>query len=148
MIRRNGAATTNMMLFDQEGKVKKYSSAEEILYDFADVRITYYQMRKTVLCEKLLREKVMLDYKTKVIVMVIKKEIVISNRKKKDITADLRRLKFPTNKQIQKLTLKNPELKFTDDDDEDDDENDEEDDEPKEKDTKSGFNYLLGMPLW
>ena len=24
-IRRNGAATTNMMLFDQEGKVKKYA---------------------------------------------------------------------------------------------------------------------------
>merc|ERR550537_1950772 len=146
MIRRNGAATTNMMLFDQEGKVKKYASAEEILYDFADVRIDYYQKRKTNLCEKLLREKVMLDYKTKFILMVIKKEIIISNRKKKDIQADLRRLKFPTNSQIQKLTLKNPELKFTDDDDDDDD--DENDDDEQPKDTKSGFNYLLGMPLW
>merc|ERR1719305_559213 len=144
-IRRNGAATTNMMLFDKEGKVKKYASAEEILYDFADVRIDFYNQRKTVLCEKLLREKVMLDYKTKFIIMVIKKEIIISNRKKKDIPADLRRLKFPTNKQIQKLTLANPEIKFTDDDD-DDDENEDDDDEPK--DTKSGFNYLLGMPLW
>merc|ERR550537_1201411 len=145
MIRRNGAATTNMMLFDQEGKVKKYASAEEILYDFAYVRISFYDKRKTFLCEKLLREKVMLDYKTKFIIAVIKKEIIISNRKKKDITADLRRLKFPTNKQIQKLTLKSPEIKFTDDDD-DDDENDDDDDETK--DTKSGFNYLLGMPLW
>merc|ERR1719321_2450353 len=60
-IRRNGAATTNMMLFDKDGKVKKYASAEEILYDFADVRIDFYNQRKTVLCEKLLREKVMLD---------------------------------------------------------------------------------------
>merc|ERR1719460_2561805 len=145
-IRRNGAATPNMMLFDTEGKVKKYASAEEILYDFADVRITYYDKRKTVLCEKLLREKVMLDYKTKFILMVIKKEIIIINRKKKDIQADLRRLKFPTNSQIQKLTLKNSELKFTDDDDDDDD--DENDDDEQPKDTKSGFNYLLGMPLW
>jgi DNA topoisomerase-2 len=68
-IRRNGAATSNMMLFDAEGKVKKYASAEEILYDFADVRISFYDKRKINICEKLLREKVTLDYKTKFIIM-------------------------------------------------------------------------------
>ena len=39
-------ATTNMVLFDSEGKIKKYTKVEEILDDFYLLRMSYYQKRK------------------------------------------------------------------------------------------------------
>lgn len=39
-------ATTNMVCFDVNGKIKKYASPEEIIDDFYDVRLSYYMRRK------------------------------------------------------------------------------------------------------
>lgn len=38
--------TSNMMCFDFDGKIKKYSSPEEIIEEFYPVRLAYYQKRK------------------------------------------------------------------------------------------------------
>ncbi len=38
--------TSNMMCFDFEGKIKKYSSPEEIIEEFYPLRLAYYQKRK------------------------------------------------------------------------------------------------------
>jgi DNA topoisomerase II len=38
--------TSNMVLFDADGKIKKYSSAMEILEDFYLLRMSFYQKRK------------------------------------------------------------------------------------------------------
>ena len=38
--------TSNMMCFDFDGKIKKYSSPEEIIEDFYPVRLAWYQKRK------------------------------------------------------------------------------------------------------
>ena len=38
--------TSNMMCFDFDGKIKKYSSPEEIVEDFYPVRLSWYQKRK------------------------------------------------------------------------------------------------------
>ena len=42
----SSVATTNMVCFDQHGKIKKYTSPEEIIDDFYDLRLTYYMKRK------------------------------------------------------------------------------------------------------
>lgn len=39
-------STSNMMLFDTNGKIKKYSTPEEILDEFYIVRLNFYQKRK------------------------------------------------------------------------------------------------------
>ena len=46
-------STTNMILFDFEGKIKKYETADEIIEDFYPMRLAYYQKRKVCLfrCE-------------------------------------------------------------------------------------------------
>lgn len=41
-------STSNMMLFDSDGRIKKFSSAEEVIEDFYPIRIKYYQMRKVM----------------------------------------------------------------------------------------------------
>lgn len=38
--------TSNMICFDRDGSIKKYSSPEEILKDFYDVRFQHYHKRK------------------------------------------------------------------------------------------------------
>ena len=38
--------TSNMVCFDQEGRIKKYSAVAEILEDFYHLRLIYYQKRK------------------------------------------------------------------------------------------------------
>ena len=44
--------TSNMVCFDFDGKIKKYTSPEEIIEDFYPKRLAYYQKRKV--CEILL----------------------------------------------------------------------------------------------
>lgn len=39
-------STSNMICFDQNGKIKKYKSPEEILEEFYTLRLSYYQKRK------------------------------------------------------------------------------------------------------
>lgn len=39
-------STSNMVCFDLNGKIKKYTSAEEILIDFYHKRLEYYGLRK------------------------------------------------------------------------------------------------------
>jgi hypothetical protein len=43
---RSKVNTSNMILFDQEGRIKKYDNPEAILEDFYPVRLGYYQKRK------------------------------------------------------------------------------------------------------
>lgn len=39
-------STSNMVCFDPAGKIKKYSSAEEIVREFYPIRLEYYMKRK------------------------------------------------------------------------------------------------------
>lgn len=45
-------STGNMVCFDLNGKIKKYTSAEEILVDFYHKRLEYYGLRKVSLLAK------------------------------------------------------------------------------------------------
>ena len=66
--------------------------------------------------------------------MIVKKELVVSNRKKVDIVADLRRHKFrPFSKTS---TNTSGEIEPA-----------EEDNASEEEGTQSDFDYLLGMPI-
>jgi len=142
-IRKPGAATSNMVLFDGEGRVTKYMTPEEILWDFAAVRMDFYHKRKKMMCEKLLREKATLDNKTRFILMILNNELKLNGRKKKELVADLRKHSFPTSQAIAKLTMDAMEVDVNAEDEEP-----EEEDGEEETAGGAGYNYLLGMPLW
>lgn len=38
-----------MMLFDAEGKIRRYETPEQIVQEFFDLRLTYYAKRKAAL---------------------------------------------------------------------------------------------------
>lgn len=85
---------TNMVLFDHEGRIKKYKNALEILEEFAGVRLKYYDTRKKYMVEKLTLEKDLLANRARFIGMIIAGKLQVNNRKKADLVADLTRLKF------------------------------------------------------
>lgn len=143
---RSSLATTNIVFFDCEGKIKKFTSEAELLNDFFELRLRYYQKRKDHHMDRLGREKHLLDAKVRFILMVIKGELIVSKRKRNDLIADLKRKGFKPYNEIFGKT------KSADDEDEDAPASTPAEQGGKEtkeaKEPKSGFDYLLGMPIW
>jgi len=84
-----------------------------------------------------------LNNQARFVQMIVDKKLVVSNRKKADIVAELRELQFrpfPKNSKVQSAT--NTEAVI---------ENEVDDDEiaaERGVPTNSDFDYLLGMPIW
>ncbi|KAJ9480002.1 DNA topoisomerase 2 [Pseudozyma hubeiensis] len=128
-------STTNMVLFDQDGKIKKYSSAEEILEEFYLLRLSYYQKRKEHLVDQLKLMYDKLSNQARFVQMIITRQLVVSNRKRADIVAELRQKDFrPFPKQGKASIAAEPE---------DDEAIDEED-----ISADSDFDYLLNMAIY
>merc|ERR1719158_1622315 len=72
---------TNMVLFDSEGKIKKYKNALQIIEEFAGVRLKYYSLRKQYLINKLTLERDLLSNRARFIHMIVTKKLIVSNRK-------------------------------------------------------------------
>ncbi|RSH87226.1 DNA topoisomerase 2 [Saitozyma podzolica] len=123
--------TGNMVCFDLNGKIKRYSSAEEILTDFFHKRLEFYGLRKQHLADELNKQFEKLSNQARFVQMVITRELVVSNKKKVDIVAELRDLKFrPFPKGKKSDVEAEPSM--------------EEDDEG----LASDYDYLLGMAIW
>ncbi|GMK55253.1 hypothetical protein CspeluHIS016_0203090 [Cutaneotrichosporon spelunceum] len=128
-------ATSNMVCFDLNGKIKKYTSPEEILLDFYPKRLEYYGLRKQHLADELNKQFERLSNQARFVTMIIKKEIAVSNKKKSIIVQELRDLKFrPFPKNGAKPL----------DAGEKEDALEEEEDQGKDND----YDYLLGMAIW
>ena len=66
------------MLFDKDGCLKRYSSAEEILTAFYEVRLKMYVKRKEYLLGMLTAESAKLTNQARFIVEFIEEKITIS----------------------------------------------------------------------
>lgn len=88
--------TTNMHLYDADGNMKKYTSPNEILSDFVEVRLKYYNMRKEYLVKSMTRELHILDNKIRFINMIVAEELIVFKKQKKELEKELKELKFKT----------------------------------------------------
>ncbi|UZJ54369.1 hypothetical protein CBS101457_003689 [Exobasidium rhododendri] len=127
-------ATSNMVLFDQHGKIKKYTTPEEILDDFFLLRLEYYSKRKDYLVDELKTEYERLSNQARFVQMIITKELIVSNRKRNEIVAELRKKDFrPFAKHVKAKVAADVEV------------DDVEEDEPG---ADNDFDYLLSMAIW
>jgi len=90
----NMVCETNLVLFDHQGRIKKYKNAIEIMGEFATVRLHYYDVRKKYMVDKLTQEREVLSNRARFIAMIISNKLKVNNRKKVDLVKDLTRLKF------------------------------------------------------
>lgn len=131
----SSTTTSNMTLFDSEGRLKKYSTAEQILTDFFEIRLTFYQKRKDYLADKLTEEWTRLDNKVRFILALINDTFKIRNRPKREILSDLKSKGFTAYPKQKKNSTA-------------DQANDNSDDEESDEVGASDYDYLLGMPFW
>ena len=73
------------MLWDQNIKIKKYNDVYQIMDEFYDVRLSYYDKRKTYMLSKLEYDRKVLYNKMKFINYILKGELKINNEKKENI---------------------------------------------------------------
>ncbi|KAJ0735221.1 putative DNA topoisomerase (ATP-hydrolyzing) [Helianthus annuus] len=83
-------STSNMHLFDANGVIKKYDTPEQILEDFFHLRLDFYEKRKVALLHELGKASLILENKVRFIREVVEGTIVVSNRKKADLCAELK----------------------------------------------------------
>jgi len=75
----------NLTTLDENGKLKVFERAEEIVDYFVGFRLGYYGKRKARLLADLTRQIDLLDAKSRFIDAVIKGRIIVANEKKPDI---------------------------------------------------------------
>ena len=103
---------TNMHLFDDNGKIVKKHSAEEILYDFYKIRTKFHILRKKHIEDTLYKQLKILESKTKFIKGIIAEEIIVFRKKKTEIIKQLDDMKYYKNPDYDYL-LNMPVHSFT-----------------------------------
>ncbi|KAJ9111708.1 hypothetical protein QFC19_001068 [Naganishia cerealis] len=125
-------STSNMVCFDLNGKIKKYTSPEEILEDFYEKRLEYYGIRKQHMADELTRQYERISNQARFVQMIVAKTLTVSGKKKAVLEAELRDLKFKPYPKSSKAR-----------------EEGEEEDTLEEEEGKAGdYDYLLGMAIW
>ncbi|XP_058862634.1 DNA topoisomerase 2-alpha-like [Acipenser ruthenus] len=127
----------SMVMFDHVGCMKKYETVQDILKEFFDLRVKYYDLRKGWLLGMLGAENAKLTNQARFILEKIEGTLVIENKPKKELIRMLQEMGYDSDpvkawKEAQEKSVQEEEG--------------EEGDEP----LASGpdYNYLLNMPLW
>jgi DNA topoisomerase-2 len=122
-------STSNMVLFTEEGKLKKFESVDEIIAHFCKIRFGYYIKRKKSIVDGFENMIKFLGNKKRFLEEVMCEELLLFenkvSRKEEDIIFDLENRGY--DKEIKKTDEK--------DDDDDDEKN------------SGGYNYLLRMQV-
>jgi DNA topoisomerase-2 len=121
-------STSNMVLFTEEGKLRKFDSVDEIIEYFCKIRFAYYVKRKKSIVDAFDNQIKFLGNKRRFLEEVMREELLLFehkvSRKEEDIISDLEKRGY------------DKELKNSDDNDDDDDTN-----------HSGGYNYLLRMQV-
>ena len=131
-------STKNMTLFDVDGKIHKYKASVDILRLFFNHRLDFYVKRKDMLLSKMRKELKILENKARFVEEVCKGELVVSNRKRTELLAELTERGYDLYPKDEK--------KEESDDEEGDDESMEE--SASDAELAKGYEYLLGMKIW
>ena len=83
-------AASNMTLFDEECRIAKYADPNDILNAFYAIRLEYYDKRKANLIRILEAETMKLSNKARFVEEVCSGQLVVSNRKRKEILEELK----------------------------------------------------------
>ena len=136
---RSKISTSNMNVFDKYGRIIKFANPEALLDSFYRERLHYYSLRKNHLLDQMRREQRMLSNKARFVEEVCSGDLVVSNRKRAQILADLKDRNYELFQKQNNNSRQEQESET--EDEEVDDEND-------VTDLAKGYEYLLGMKIW
>lgn len=99
---------TNMHAFDGNGKIKKYTDELEILKEFFEVRMMYYEKRKQKKLNDLEEQIENIDARMKFILSVIDGELQVMNQKYDQIEKQLTEMDFKKKNDSYDYLIKLP----------------------------------------
>ena len=88
-------STSNMHTFDENSKIKKWSSIKELVDYWFHHRITIYVKRHQYLLDILKKDLEMISWKVKFILEIVENKLEIRNKKKAEITKSLENKGYP-----------------------------------------------------
>lgn len=106
-------STNNMYLFNQSLILTKYNTPIDILLDYFDIRLDFYNKRRTWIIERLKREVRILQNKTRFVREYIENIIQINKRSKAEITAILTKCKYDMDNSSYDYLLNMPIYSMT-----------------------------------
>ena len=87
-------STSNMHAFNQKGIITKYEKPTDIIKEFVNIRLKYYQLRKTHLLNTWTKNVNDLETKIKFMKLVMNDDIVVFRRNRENIKYQLLQHKF------------------------------------------------------
>jgi len=81
----NVQSTNNMHAFDSEDKLKKYETPEEMIDDFYEIRLEFYDKRKIYQIEQLTNELIILSNKARYIQEILDDSLDLRKKKQREI---------------------------------------------------------------
>lgn len=88
-------SSSNMVLFDTDGKIKKYATVNDIIDEWYEVRLGVYEKRRQKELDVLKKEFELISWKVKFILSIVENKLEIRNKKKMEIEKDLEENGFP-----------------------------------------------------
>ena len=106
---------SNIVAFDSHNKIKKYSNINDILDEYIELRMSYYDKRKEYLLGQLQKEIDVLSIKIRFINEFIEGKIIINNKSKSNIIEQLEKGEYPMENESYDYLLKMPIYNLTKD---------------------------------
>jgi DNA topoisomerase-2 len=130
-------ATSNLVAFDTQGRIRKYEKVEDILEEYYHYRFGMYTERKKYWLGVYHADYRKLKNQARFIQEIIDGELVVSKKKKDVLVRELRDRKY------EAFPRKDPKKSTEDEMDESVNE-----DEDVKEGSAGDYDYLLGMPIW
>jgi len=85
---------SNMHLFNKDGQIHRYESIDEIINEFVEVRLEFYEKRKEYILSQLERDRKILFNKMKFINEILKGSLELKNKKRDEIESKMEELEI------------------------------------------------------
>lgn len=82
--------TTNMYLFNHHGQITKYETPMDIVKEFYDIRLQYYQKRKDSLMHQLVQDNAVIENKVRFIRSVVAEHVHVHKLRKQELENHLK----------------------------------------------------------
>jgi len=137
-------STSNMVFFDPQNKIKKYSNINEILDEFYNVRLEYYVKRREFLIAKLKYQLELNTNKNNFIKLMLSGTASFLNLSKNEVCNSLREKGFLSNAEMKKKYKNAFKTHSTDIIVE----NQNDDNEETASHNINDYDYLMSMNIW
>lgn len=149
---KSSVSTSNLTLFNADGKIYRFSSEKDILFEFMIIRHEKYVQRKASLLANLGFECNILENKCRFIKEIISGKLIVSNRKRADLLKELQDKQYDTMSTLKTKhrapTVPKGELELANEAAEHEVEFPDEIQESQSIPLAQDYHYLLSLAIW